>query len=83
MKSKIQIQKRTEFILGFLESDENHFYSQILNGSFGYLIYYFCYELLDINFTSNTHPKEKQILMDFHAEVNYIRLFQMILLISQ
>jgi hypothetical protein len=58
MKSKIQIQKRTEFILGFLESDEIHFYSQILNGSFGYLIYYFCYELLDINFIPTNNVKE-------------------------
>jgi hypothetical protein len=59
MKNKIQIPKEKQLLLdfqfeecklGYLKSDETHFYTQILNGSSGYLVYYFCYELLDTNF---------------------------------
>ena len=41
--------KTEECQLGYLKSDESHFYAQIFNGTSSYLIYYFCYELLDIN----------------------------------
>ena len=35
--------------MGYFKSDEFHFYSQLLNGSSGYLIYYFCFDLIDEN----------------------------------
>jgi hypothetical protein len=67
MKCKIQIPKEKQLLmdfhaeeckLGYLKSDETHFYTQILNGSSGYLIYYFCYELLDINFIPTNNVQE-------------------------
>ena len=39
--------------MGYYKNDEFHFYSQLLNGSSGYLIYYFCFDLMDENFIIN------------------------------
>ena len=47
--------------MGYFKNDEFYFYSQLLNGSSGYLIYYFCFDLIDENFVDDKKCASKPL----------------------
>ena len=53
--------------LGYIKNDEAFFYNQIFNGCSGYLIYYFSFELLDINFIEAENEDTEQTHTNIYA----------------